>query len=100
MHARGEDIEIFSPGIDDIIRRVLLLDKREFQPVQTISRHFPDSELVGRDLPSLEVLRQRNSIASRPNGKTLAPLGRNSLRSSHLTSILSGVSAHETDRLS
>jgi hypothetical protein len=64
-------------------------------------RHFPDTEVVGRDLPSSGGLRQRNSITAdfvdSQNGKTLAPLGRNSLllfikaylcprRLSHLTS--------------
>jgi hypothetical protein len=42
-------------------------------------RHFPDTEVVGRDLPSLGVPRQRNSItadfADSQNGKMLAPLG-------------------------
>src|ERR1700738_4269543 len=30
----------------------------------TLNRHFPDTEVVGRDLPSLGVPRQRNSIAA------------------------------------
>jgi hypothetical protein len=41
--------------------------------------HFPDTEVVGRDLPSLGVPQQRNSIAAgsltAKNGKMPAPLG-------------------------
>ena len=32
--------------------------------ISFLSRHFPDTEVVGRDLPSLGVARQRNSIAA------------------------------------
>jgi hypothetical protein len=43
------------------------------------SRHFPDTEVVGRDLPSLGVPWQQNSIAARlvdsQNGKMLGPAG-------------------------
>ena len=45
----------------------------------TLNRHFPDTEVVGRDLPSLGVPRQRNSIAAKlvdsQNGKMLGAAG-------------------------
>src|SRR5712692_23433 len=51
------------------------------------SRHFPDTEVIGRDLPSLGGPRQRNSIAAGPltakTARCSAPLGRNSLLCVH-----------------
>ena len=53
----------------------------------TLNRHFPDTEVVGRDLPSLGVPRQRNSIAAdsltAKTARCSAPLGRNSLLCVH-----------------
>src|SRR6266446_934120 len=50
-------------------------------------RHFPDTEVVGRDLPSLGGPRQRNSIAAdsltAKTARCSAPLGRNSLLCVH-----------------
>src|SRR6266446_10236727 len=51
------------------------------------NRHFPDTEVVGRDLPSLAGPRQRNSIAAdsltAKTARCSAPLGRNSLLCVH-----------------
>src|SRR5216683_6074352 len=51
------------------------------------NRHFPDTEVIGRDLPSLGGPRQRNSIAADPltakTARCSAPLGRNSLLCVH-----------------
>jgi hypothetical protein len=53
----------------------------------TLNRHFPDTEVVGRDLPPLGVPRQRNSIAAdsltAKTARCSAPLGRNSLLCVH-----------------
>jgi hypothetical protein len=50
---------------------------------QAVNRHSPDSRPVGRDLPSLGVPRQRNSIAAgsltAKTARCSASLGRNSL---------------------
>ena len=52
-----------------------------------IDRHSPDSRPVGGDCPSLEVPRQRNSIAANPGGSQIggspASQGRNSLLCLH-----------------
>ena len=51
--------------------------------IPQLIRHFPDTEVVGRDLPSLGVPRQRNSIGAdsltAKTARCAAPLGRNSL---------------------
>src|SRR5215813_15292274 len=70
-------------AIGDTEHRYSQRDRKEFRSLHQslpFYRHFPDTEVVGRDHPSLGVPRQRNSIAAdslqAKKGKMPAPLGR------------------------
>jgi hypothetical protein len=54
-------------AIGDTEHRCSQRDCKQFRSLHQslpFYRHFPDTEVVGRDLPSLGVPRQRNSIAA------------------------------------